>query len=281
MSKDFSVNELCETLNINKSAYSYWYNHGRKTEQKRLEFYQTLISLYYEYNGLYGAPKLTILLNELGIKCSVSKVSRTLELLGIRCIVSAKFPKKKSNISGEEKSLIVNLIKGLEITNLNQVWTTDISYIKTKKEGTFYLITFIDMCSRFVVSWGMFNRQTTDEILTVLESAVKKRNPPPGLIIHSDKGAQMRSRKYRDYLSNHNFVFSYTSLNHSCDENAQHESFHAQLKKECIYLKKPKTFNEAYLMIHNYIENFYNKKRIHSSLNYVSPMEFETKFPLI
>lgn len=195
--------------------------------------------------------------------------------IGIRSIVSKKFVKRKSRMSDDMKELIVNYIKDITIYRINQVWTTDITYIKTINEGTFYLITFIDYYSKKVVSWGLYENQKTDKVLKTLALAVRSRNPSPGLICHSDKGSQMTSYAYRRYLSKHNFVFSYTSINHSCDENAAQESFHAQLKKECIYLTKIYTFEDAYRVIYDYIEGFYNSQRIHSSIGYLTPNEFE------
>lgn len=200
-----------------------------------------------------------------------------MSVLGIRSIVSKKFPKRISKMSDKEKSLIVNLIKDLVIVRINQVWTTDITYIKTINEGTFYLISYIDYYSKKVISWGLFDNQKTDKILIVLRNAVKKRKPNPGLICHSDKGTQFRSKNYRFFLNKNNFVFSYTSLNHSCDENAAQESFHASLKKECIYQKKIYTYEDAYKAIYEYIEGFYNPIRIHSSIGYLSPNKFEKK----
>lgn len=196
-------------------------------------------------------------------------------ILGIKSIVRKKFPKKISKLDDKEKSLIVNLIKELNIIKINQVWTTDITYIKTINEGTFYLISYIDQYSKKVVTWGLFDNQKTDKVLTILQCAIKKRKPNPGLICHSDKGSQFRSKKYRLYLSNNNFVFSYTSLDHSCDENAAQESFHASLKKECIYQKKLYTYEDAFRAIYDYIEVFYNPIRVHSSIGYLSPDEFE------
>lgn len=198
-----------------------------------------------------------------------------MRLLGVRSIVSEKFRPKKSGLSEEEKTHIINLIKGLKVNRINQVWTTDVTYIKTTKNGTFYLITFIDYYSKRVVSWDLTERQTSADVIKILKMAIEKRNPQPGLIIHSDKGSQFRSHKYREELSKNNFLFSYTSLNHSCDENAAQEAFHSLLKKECIYQIKPKTYNEAYAMIYRYIENFYNSVRIHSAIDYLSPCEFE------
>ena len=111
----------------------------------------------------------------------------------------------------------------------------------------------------------------------VLKNAISSRKPPPGLIIHSDKGPQLRSKDYRNFLSKYNFIFSYTSLNHSCDENAAQESFHASLKKEFLYQKKIYNFEDAYRGIYDYIEGFYNPIRIHSSIGYLSPNNFEKK----
>lgn len=200
-----------------------------------------------------------------------------MRLLGIRSIVSKKFPHRKSTLTDDEKCLIVNLIKNLEITKLNQVWTTDITYINTINEGTFYLISFIDHFSKRVIAWGLFEDQKTDKIINVLKVAIKKRKPNPGTIIHSDKGSQMRSNMYRLFLKQHNMVFSYTSLNHSCDENSSQESFHASLKKEKLYQLKLYTFEDAYKAIYDYIEGFYNPIRIHSSIGYLSPIAFEKK----
>ena len=198
-----------------------------------------------------------------------------MHLIGIRSIVSKSFPQKISRITDNEKTLIINLIKDLKITKINQVWTTDVTYIKTINDGTFFLITFIDYFSKKIVSWGLFKDQKTDKILLVLKEGIKKRKPTPGLICHSDKGSQMRSKIYRQYLKDNNFIFSYTSLNHSCDENAAQESFHSLIKKECLYQKKLYTYEDAYKSIFDYIEGFYNPIRIHSSIGYLSPNEFE------
>ena len=137
------------------------------------------------------------------------------------------------------------------------------------------------MFSKKVVGWNLTERQRAKEVVATLKEAISKRNPEPGLIIHSDKGSQMRSNKYRTFLSDNNFVPSYTSIDHSCDENAAQESFHASLKKECIYQKKPKTKNEAFAMIYQYIEKFYNPIRLHSSINYTSPDTFERVHSII
>ena len=272
---NYKLNEVCNALNINKSSYLYWKCKGKNNLNKLATFCRQIVSAYADSNGVYGAPKIAAVLKTKGISCSTSNVSKIMHRLGIRSIVSKKFPHKKSNLTDKEKALIVNLIKDLEINRINQGWTTDITYIQTINEGTFYLISFIDYFSKKVVAWGLFSDQKTDKILKVLDDAVEKRNPNHGLIIHSDKGSQMRSKPYREYLVNHNFVFSYTELNHSCDQYAAQESFHASLKKEKLYQMKLYTYEDAFKAIYDYIEGFYNPIRVHSSIGYLSPDNFE------
>lgn len=137
------------------------------------------------------------------------------------------------------------------------------------------MITYLDLYSRLIVSWDLRRTQKAEDMVEVLQPAIAKRQPNPGLIIHSDKGTQMRSKVYREYLTNNNIVFSYTSIDHSCDENAIQESFHSLLKREWLYQRKIADFNTAYTAIEEYIDGFYNTKRIHSALGYVTPKEYD------
>lgn len=262
-------------MNINRSSYLYWLKSGRENIENTTKFYCLIIQIYSESNGIYGSPKITAVLNRKGVSCSISKVAKAMHLIGIRSIVSKRFPHKKSSMTDKEKSLIINLIKGLDIVRLNQVWTTDVTYIQTVNEGTLYLITYIDYFSKKVVSWGLYYDQKADKLVNTLNMAIKKRKPLPGLICHSDKGSQMRSNLYRNFLRDNNLVFSYTSLNHSCDENAAQESFHSLIKKEKLYQMKLYNYEDAHRAIYNYIEGFYNPIRLHSSIGYLSPDEFE------
>lgn len=234
-----------------------------------------IIEIYRLSNGIYGAPKITNSLIKQGFILSISTVSRYMQILGIKSIVSKTFKRKINKLSDKEKPLIINIIKHLSITEINQVWTTDITYVYTINDGNLYLISFVDMFSKKVVSWGLYSSQTTNEIITTLNKAIMTRKPKNGLIIHSDKGTQFRSSKYRLFLSNHNIIQSFTSLNHSCDENPSQESFHASLKKEKLYQTKLYNYQDAYNTIYDYIEGFYNPVRIHSSIGYNSPNNFE------
>ena len=234
-----------------------------------------ILEVYWDSKAIYGAPRITCILNRKGIKVSVKKVSNEMRFLGIASVHKEKFPKKISRMSDEEKALIVNLILNFNISAPNQVWTTDITYIHTVYDSTLYLISFIDQFSKKVVGWFLSKSQTAANVIIALNFAIKNRKPLPGLIIHSDKGSQFRSKLYREKLFHHHFIYSYTELNHSCDQNASQESFHATLKKECIYNTTLYHYEDAYRTIFNYIEGFYNPKRIHSSIGYYSPIEFE------
>ena len=281
LSKSYPINSILHTLSLNRSSFYYWLSHHSNVEAYRISLFQHVLSIYHQSNGIYGAPKISASLHNQGFSVSVSTVSRIMYTLGIKSIVPKKFPKKKSRISDAEKRNIINLIKDLDINHINQVWTTDITYIHTIYDGTFYLITFLDYFSKKVVAWGLFDHQTSDQILLVLQKAIDMRNPSPGLIIHSDKGSQFRSKKYRIFLHDHNFIFSHTSFDHSCDENASQESFHSLLKKEAIYQVKLYTFEDAYRVCFDYIEGFYNPIRIHSSIGYLSPDQFEKKLEVV
>ncbi|MCI8347440.1 MAG: IS3 family transposase [Bacilli bacterium] len=220
-----------------------------------------------ESDGIYGSPKITaILSNNYYITYSYSKIAKAMHLLSIRSIVIKRLSPKKSRITDKEKSLMINLIKNLKITKINQVWTTDVTHINTINDGTFYLITYIDLFSKKVISLGLYDDQKTDKLINTLKIAISNKKYSPGLICHSDKGSQMSSNSYRQFLKDHNFVFSYTSLNHSCDKNATQESFHSLLKKEKLYQINLYTYEDDYNEVFEYIEEFYNPIRIHSSI---------------
>lgn len=201
-----------------------------------------------------------------------------MKILGIQSIHTKLFPFKVSKITFEEKLLIKNLIKELEIVRPNQVWTTDITYIHSKYDGTLYLISFIDQFSKKVVGWFLGRTQKATDVEIALNISIKKRKPLPGLIVHSDKGSVFRSKLYRKILLENHFIYSYTELNHSCDQNAAQESFHASLKKEWLSTRILYHYEDAYRAIFEYIEGFYNPKRLHSSLGYVSPIEYEKAY---
>lgn len=274
-SKSYPVHRIINLLGLNESNYYYWKQKGQVFENNSIRLMHKIINIYKSSSGVYGSGKITIILNKKNFNVSKSTVSRLMRLMGIRSIVYKHFKPHISHKLTKNDKDIVNLVKGIKITKINEVWTTDISYIQTIDDGNLYFISFIDQCSKKVVAWDLRKSQTTFDILTVLKKAIIKNKPKPGLIIHSDKGSQMRSFEYKNFLTSYGFIRSYTSIDHSCDENAAHESFHSLLKRERLYLKKLKNYNDAYREIFDYIENFYNPKRIHTSIGNMSPIEYE------
>ncbi len=131
---NFGLNYICRVLNVNKSSYIYWKSIGSKVRNATILFYCLIIQIYADSNGIYVSPKIIAILNKNGLICPKSKVARAMNLLGIRSIVAKKFPHRKSTMTETEKSLIINLIKDLNVVRINLVWTTDITYIKTINE---------------------------------------------------------------------------------------------------------------------------------------------------
>jgi len=215
------------------------------------------------------------MLRKEGFKISQKTVLSFMKILGIKSIVYENFKPKKSSLSDQEKALIVNLIKDFPLTFINQVWVSDITYINTIYDGTVYLASIMDLFSRRIIAWNVSHNMKKELVISVFQMAYHFRRPSNIVIVHSDKGSQYRSAKYRQTLINSSCVFSYTSLGHSCDENANQEAFHSIIKKECLYNKTLYTINEVVKECQDYIEGFYNPKRIHSALDYMSPLEFE------
>ena len=155
----------------------------------------------------------------------------------------------------------------------NKVWTSDITYIWTK-EGWLYLTVFMDLYSRYIVGWSMNNRLTDELVIRAFKKALLYRCPPAGLIIHSDRGSQYCSNEFKQLLNKNQCLQSMSSTG-NCYDNAVTESFFHTLKTELVYHEKYETKDQARKSIFYYIEFFYNRKRIHSTLGGVSPYQFE------
>lgn len=161
-------------------------------------------------------------------------------------------------------------------TKPNQVWVTDITYIRTR-QGTIYLASVLDLFTRKIVGWQLGNRMKVELVSSALDKAYKAQQPDKGLIHHSDRGSQYASAEYRNKLKEYHMIRS-MSRRGNCYDNACIESFHSILKRELIYRKKFQTQKEAENHLFRYIEFFYNRKRIHSTLGYLSPDRFESLY---
>ncbi len=271
----FRIKKMCQTLKISRSGYYKWRNRISNTRHKENEVLRIKIREIFEINNkLYGSPRITKELQSKGIKCSKNRVSRIMNQEGLIAKTKKKF--KRTTDSTHTHLISPNKLKALApITQPNQIWVSDITYIWTK-EGWLYLAIILDLYSRKIVGWSMSNRLKKALVTNALMMAIFRRNPHSGIIFHSDRGSQYASKEVRNILKYHGFIQSMSSKG-NCYDNAYAESFFHTLKTEEVYWNYYLSRKEAQNCIYKYIELYYNTKRRHSGISYLSPNEFENK----
>lgn len=235
-------------------------------------FVERIKAIYDESRKNYGSPRIHRELREEGLLINHKKVERLMKKHGIQAKRKKKF--KATTNSKHNKTISENLLnRQFQVDKPNLAWVSDITYVWTD-EGWLYLCTFIDLYSRMVVGWSMNSRMTTALVLDAFEMAKKNRHGQAAKMIHSDRGTQYASDAFRDVLEKNKCEQS-MSRKGDCWDNSVAESFFSTLKLELIYHVRFRTRQEAKSMIFNYIEVFYNRKRMHSTLYYQSPLQFE------
>lgn len=224
---------------------------------------------------VYGSPRLTRELCERGIPCGKNRVAGIMKDNGIKAKTKKKF---KRTTDSQHKNPIASDLLGREFTASapDKTYVTDITYIWTM-EGWLYLAVVLDLFSRMIVGWAMSLRINTDLVIEALNMAVLSRRPGKGLIVHSDKGSQYASDTYRLLLSKHGFRQSMGNAG-DCYDNAVAESFFHTIKTEWVFFEKYQTRSQAKTSLFDYVETFYNRERRHSTLNYLSPRDYEQKY---
>lgn len=244
-------------------------------EQKLLD--QRVLGLYPESDCIYGAGKIRYLLvqnYQEYRKISIKRVQKSMKRQGIHSITIKKF-----NAGKPAKRILKNyrnlLKQDFSTTDLNQKWVADITYINTLEDGWCYLSTILDLHSRKIIGYHFDQQMTTEIVEKALDDAVLNRKIGNDLILHTDLGSQYTSNEYEEKLKELGITHSYSQKGCPYD-NAGIESFHALLKKEHVY-QRPiyQNFEEAKVEIFSYVQGFYNNRRIHSSLAYLSPSQFE------
>lgn len=268
---------MCDVLRISRSGYYDWRNReATKREKLRKELTERIHYHYEDSNGIYGSPKITRLLQNEGYKVSEKTVGRMMREHGLRAKTAAKF-RVQTTDSNHELPIAPNLLdQDFTAEAPNTVWVTDITYIRTR-QGMMYLACVMDLFSRMIVGWALASRMTVELVNQALDAAYKNRHPEPGLIHHSDRGSQYASHEYREKLKQYGMIQS-MSRKGNCYDNACIESYHGILKREMVYQTRFATRQEARQAIFWFIEFWYNRKRIHSTLNYTSPVRFESFF---
>ncbi|MBZ0202354.1 MAG: IS3 family transposase [Ignavibacteria bacterium] len=270
----FEIKNMCDGYNIPRCSYYSWLNRGiSKRKREDMYYAERIASVFEENNRIYGSPRITADLRTNGLKIGRNRVFRLMKIQGL----SGDRKKKRriiKNTSSSNEPAAENLVKrNFDPENANELWAGDISNIETK-EGVMYLSVVLDLWSRAVIGWELQSSMTENLVIRSLIKAIKNRNPKAELIVHTDQGSQFRSVRYKHLLSENNLIQS-MSYKGNCYDNAAVESFFASLKKELVYRMDFRTKEEARSQIYKYIEIFYNRKRRHSRLGYLSPLNFE------
>ena len=264
---------MCRVLRVSRSGYYQWRKGGVAPRQIRQQELLAKIKQIFEASrGNYGSPRILRELRKEGIVVNHKTVEELMKRNGIQAKRKKKF--KPTTNSKHNLPIAENLLnRKFKVDKPNQAWVGDITYIPTE-EGWLYLSTWIDLCSRKIVGWSMAPRMTADSVVNAFRMALfrQKRQTPD--IVHSDRGSQYASEAFRKELKKHGCKQS-MSRKANCWDNAVAESFFGTLKNELVHHEKYKTREQARLSIFDYIETFYNKRRLHSHLNYASPEEFE------
>lgn len=275
-SLDYSIKKMCHWLNVSRSGFYKWKNRQPSAaDVRKLQAERLLVNLFHALKHRYGSPRLTVELNENGFPCSENYVAKILSEQGLKARNGKKYKFFPGVLAGNHVS--DNLLRrNFTASKPNEKWVSDITYIKVDK-GFVYLAVIMDLFSRKIIGWSLDTTMTNQLIIDAFEMAVATREVEPGLILHSDRGVQYRSWEYQQLLLDEGIKPS-MSRKGNCWDNAAMESFFSRFKVEALYAEDVRNKKEAYSMVFEYIELFYNSVRRHSTLGYKSPNNFEREF---
>lgn len=275
-SGEFPVRLSCEALKVSPSGYYAW--KGR-AESDRARTDQELLGhirqAHKASRETYGSPRVHKALRKAGIVCGRKRVERLMRLHGIQA--RRKKRTVRTTDSRHGMAVAANVLeRNFQVAAPDVVWTSDITYIPTR-QGWLYLAVVMDLYSRRIIGWSMADNLLSDVVNKALKMAAAKRKTE-GVLVHSDRGSQYASAGFRELLSRMKIEQS-MSRKGNCYDNAPTESFFGTLKTELVHNADYATRDDARASIFDYIELFYNRQRLHSSLGYVSPAAFEQQPP--
>ncbi len=229
-------------------------------------------SLHAKHKQRYGSPRMHAALLKQGLQVSKGRVERLMKKNNIAAVRSKRH--KRVYIQREQQKSSPNILaRKFSANQPNEKWVSDITFIPTQ-QGYLYLATVLDLYSRAIVGWSMSERINGQLVLDALDMAIQHRGAPQGVLVHSDQGSQYTAQAYRNKLKLNSMICS-MSRKGECHDNAVMESFFHTLKDELVYEKSYKTKDEAKQSIFKYIELYYNRQRLHSTLGYEAPLEYE------
>lgn len=278
MKNDHPIRSMCEALEVSASGYYDWSN--RQTQpgpraQENARLVQKIVQIHQASRQTYGSPRIQKVLHKAGCAHGRHRIARLMRQQGLCGRTKGRF-RVCTTDSHHAQPIAPNRLPELPAPSApNQIWRGDITYVATE-EGWLYLAGILDQYSRRLIGWAMSGHIDTKLTLAAWDMALTQRQPPAGLVFHSDRGVQYASHDYRHALQSAKAIAS-MSRKGNCYDNAPMESFWSTLKHELIYRRHFKTHTEARQAIFDFIEVFYNRQRLHSSLGFSSPLDFETK----
>jgi len=270
----FPVQKMAHIFNVSSSSYYAWLKKKPSAHERRdNELLIEVKRIFEAKRKKYGSPRIYRELHGTNYSCGRGRIARLMSENGLVARQKKRF--KVTTDSKHDYPISPNLLdRDFSVADINACWVSDITYIDTY-EGWLYLCSILDLSSRRVVGWAMASHMRAELAIDALDMAVKHRSPSRGLMFHSDRGVQYASKEFRKKLKSYEMVQS-MSRKGNCWDNAPAESFFSTLKLEEVYAhSKYKTREEARRAIFEYIEVFYNRQRSHSSLDYMSPVEYE------
>jgi putative transposase len=270
---EFLVIMMCKVLNVSRSGYYAWRTRPVSArEMANRELVKKIEAVYNESEGTYGSPRIYQELKDQKVKCSENRIARLMRLRGLCAKQSKRF--RSTTKRNRTHRAAPNLLKrDFKAERPDQKWLTDITYISTM-EGWLYLAAVLDLYARRIVGWSMSDQMTSELTMQALEMAIQQRRPKLSLLHHSDQGSQYTAAEYQVLLKNYDIQVSMNGAGTWYD-NAPMESFFGTLKSERVYHCIYYTRDDARTDLFYYIEGFYNPRRRHSSLDYMSPQAYE------
>lgn len=270
----FAIRTVCQVLDVSVSGYYAWLKRPvSKRAERRAALAEKIKTVHEENRSVFGSPRMFNALKAQGEAVCENTVARVMQEHQIRPKTTPKFVPRTTDSNHQQPVAENRLDRQFKAELPNQKWAVDITYIPTD-EGWLYLAGVLDLCSRKIVGWSMADHMKTELVSDALTMAIVRRSPHPGLLHHSDRGVQYASDAYQHLLEVHGMQSSMSGKG-DCWDNACVESFWATLKKELVNHEQYATRDQARQSIFEYIEVFYNRQRLHSSLGYLSPEAFE------
>ena len=268
-----NIKAMCRAYGVTTGGYYAWLTRAdspRKCENHRLA--RKIAQIHQHSHGIYGSPRITVVLRRQGHTMSENRVARIMQEYSIVGRINVRKPRAPCGFDKVMRTRNKRLIT-TEPTRVNQVWVGDVTYIRYQKRW-WYLAVVMDIYSRKVIGWALDTQRRQELTIQALRQALQHRQTESSMLFHSDRGVEYAAGRYRQLLTDNNIQPSMNRPGH-CTDNAHMESFFHSLKGEWIRENEYATVNALKQAIRGYIVNFYNRTRLHSSLNYCSPNEFE------